>query len=66
MRLDNTRTPKQLFYGEIAVGKRRIGRPKLRFKDVLKYSLGKVSIPSNNFEALANDRLSGEDLSEKA
>ena len=58
VRLDDTRTPKQLFYGEIAVGKRRIGRPKLRFKDVLKYSLGKVSIPSNNFEALANDRLS--------
>ena len=58
VRLDDSRIPKQLFFGEIALGKRRIGRPKLRFKDVLKYSLQKVSIPFGDFEALASDRLS--------
>ena len=58
VRLDDTRIPKQLFYGEIRGGKRRTGRPKLRFKDVLKYSLEKVSVPFKEFEASSHNRLS--------
>ena len=58
VRLDNTRIPKQLFFGELVGGKRRIGGPKLRFKDLLKYSLGKVGIPFQQFEALAHNRIS--------
>ena len=56
VRLDDTRIPKQLFYGELRGGKRQLGRPKLRYKDVLKYSLQKVSIPFKDFEALALNR----------
>ena len=39
VRLEDTRIPKQIFFGEIQGGKRRPGGPKLRFKDVLKLSL---------------------------
>ena len=56
VRLEDTRIPKQLFFGEIVGGKRRLGRPKLRFKDVLKYALQKVNIPFKEFEALAHNR----------
>ena len=35
-RMDNTRTLRKLFYGELAAGSRPVGRPKLRFKDNLK------------------------------
>ena len=58
VRLEDTRIPKQLFFGEIQGGKRRAGGPKLRFKDVLKSSLNKVNIPFKEFEALACNRSS--------
>ena len=47
-----------VIFGELVGGIRRSGRPKLRFKDVLKYSLAKVGIPFKQFEALAVNRSS--------
>ena len=38
-RMDDTRAPKQLMYGELARGSRPVGRPKLRFRDTCKNAL---------------------------
>ena len=35
-RMDNSRTVKKLFYGELALGNTPIGRPRLRYKDNIK------------------------------
>ncbi|BHF60444.1 hypothetical protein SprV_0100340900 [Sparganum proliferum] len=39
VRMDNERLPKRLFYGDVATGSRRQGRPIRRYKDTLKSSL---------------------------
>ena len=36
-RMDNGRIPKDLLYGELAAGKRKTGRPQLRFKEASPY-----------------------------
>ena len=35
-RMDNSRTVKQIFYGELVQGNRPVGRPRLRYKDNIK------------------------------
>ena len=35
-RMDDSRTVKQIFYGELVMGNRPIGRPRLRYKDIIK------------------------------
>ena len=54
--MDDSRIPKQLLYGELCVGKRHRGRPKLRYKDVLKQSLNDCDIDPKEWENLAKDR----------
>ena len=66
VRMDDQRIPKQLFYGEISTGKRRQCKPKLRYKDCLKDSLKKTSIPVDNWEELANERSSWRTISTNA
>ena len=56
VRMSDTRTPKQLFYGQLGEGARHQGGPKLRFKDSLKANLKKCSINPSSFETLAKDR----------
>ena len=56
VRMDDTRLPKQLFYGEIADGKRPARKPKLRYKDCLKTTLKKCNIDANTWESMAADR----------
>ena len=56
-RMDDSRIPKQLLYGELQGGKRRRGRPHLRFKDTCKSSLSKCNIDSRTWEELAVDRM---------
>jgi len=53
--MDNNRTFKQLFYGELAVENRLIGRPRLRYKDNIKalFKVGDILQPWN---ALVLDR----------
>ncbi|BHF79977.1 hypothetical protein SprV_0702310100 [Sparganum proliferum] len=56
VRMDNERLPKRLFYGEVATGSRRQGRPFRRYKDTLKSSLKRLQINPTNWEELALDR----------
>ena len=55
-RMDDSRIPKRLLYGELCEGKRHRGRPKLRYKDVLKQTLNQCSIDSKDWEDAAKDR----------
>ena len=48
------RLPRALLYSELSDGARKVGAPKMRFKDQLKSSLSKCDI--TDFEVLANDR----------
>ena len=56
IRLDSGRIPKQIFYSELATGKRSLGAPKKRYKDVLKSNLKKTNMDIKNWESLAADR----------
>lgn len=56
VRMEDTRIPKQLFYGELVLGKRKPSKPKQRYKDALKSNLKKCKIPVENWELLAADR----------
>ena len=56
VRMDDTRIPKQLFYGELSLGKRKRSKPKQRYKDTVKANLKKCDIPVENWEVLASDR----------
>lgn len=56
VRMDINRIPKQIFYSELANGKRTLGAPKKRYKEVLKSNLKKSSIDTENWESLAADR----------
>ena len=55
-RMDSSRIPKRLLYGELTDAPRRVGRPHLRFKDVCKESLTCCGIGKNSWESLALDR----------
>ena len=55
-RMDDSRLPKRLLYGELTQGKRSLGRPKLRFKDTLKAALKSSDIPLTSWEQIADDR----------
>ncbi|BHF66061.1 hypothetical protein SprV_0200907500 [Sparganum proliferum] len=54
--MDDERLPKRLFYGDVATGSRRQGRPIRRYKDTLKSSLKRLQINPTNWEELAHDR----------
>ena len=58
VRMENNRIPKQLLYGELEEGKRRVGGQKLRYKDVVKRHLKAANIDVNSWEELAADRIS--------
>ena len=55
LRMNTERIPKFLLYGELVVGKRNRGRPKLRFKDVCERDLKNLNIGTDDWELLAND-----------
>jgi hypothetical protein len=55
-RMQEGRIPKDLFYGELATGKRPTGRPYKRYKDVFKKDLKDTAIETVNWEQLAADR----------
>ena len=50
------RLPKDILYGELAIGSRPTGRPTLRYKEVLKRDLKAGGIAPAGFETLAADR----------
>ena len=55
-RMDDSRIPKQVLYGELSEGSRARGRPKLRFKDQCKTTLKELSIDENEWEVMAKER----------
>ena len=55
-RMPDGRIPKDILYGELASGKRSVGRPSLRFKDVCKRDLRAADIDISQWEAHAADR----------
>ena len=43
-RMHDSRLPKALLYGELATGARKIGRPRLRYKDTIKYKVNRCKL----------------------
>ena len=54
-RMDDSRLPKRLLFGELKAGQRPVGRPKKRYKDSLKKSLKRCDNSSSAWEAIAED-----------
>jgi hypothetical protein len=54
--MSDARLPKQLLYGELAAGKRKVGGQRKRFKDSLKASMKSLNINPDSWETLAQDR----------
>ena len=50
LRMPDSRLPKAVFYGELCHGKRKRGRPKLRYRDVLKRHMKIGEIDYSNWE----------------
>ncbi len=55
-RMDGSRLPKAVWYRELSKGKRRVGRPRLRYKNCLKRSLKAARINPKDWETLAAER----------
>ena len=55
-RMDDGRIPKDILYGELALGRRNTGRPHLRYKDVCIRNMKAVDIDTLSWEGLAADR----------
>ena len=56
VRMNDDRLPKQLFYGELASGKRPRHKPKKRFKDCLKNTMKDLDIDHEIWEETARNR----------
>ena len=57
-RMSSERIPRALLYGELATGKRKRGRPCLRFKDVCKKDMSLAQIDYKTWETIAEERTS--------
>ena len=55
-RMEDGRIPKDILYGELALGRRTTGRPHLRYKDVCARDMKAVDIDTMSWEGLAADR----------
>ena len=53
--MEDGRIPKDILYGELASGKRTIGRRQPRFKDVCKRDMKALEINTENWEDAAAD-----------
>ena len=56
IRMENSRLPKILLYGQIGNAPRPEGRPLLRYKDKIKANLSSLKVPLTNWEQLAQNR----------
>ncbi len=55
-RMPDNRLPKQVLFGELAEGKRPVGRPLLPWKDTLKSTLKQCDISPHTWQLEALDR----------
>ena len=56
IRMEESRIPRQLLYGELSSGSRKQGRPKKRYKDNLKANLKWTGLQPRHLEPAASDR----------
>ena len=54
--MEDGRIPKDILYGELALGRRTTGRPHLHYKDVCVRGMKAVDIDTMSWEGLAADR----------
>ncbi|KAI8491363.1 hypothetical protein Bbelb_309960 [Branchiostoma belcheri] len=54
--MEDGRIPKDILYGELVTGRRPVGHPALRFKDVCKRDMKCTDINPASWEQLAADR----------
>ena len=54
-RMEDGRIPKDILYGQLAAGKRRTGRPQLRYSDACKRDMKALNIDPRDWEDLAAD-----------
>ena len=55
-RMDESRLPRRIYYGELAVGWRSVGRPRKRHKDVIASHMRRGGIDEGSLERLAENR----------
>ena len=65
-RMNDSRLPKSIMYGELSLGSRSVGGQKLRFKDVFKRNLKIAGGPVDDWEELAGDRVAYREVSRRA
>ena len=56
-RMECQRLPREILYGELRDGARRVGRPLLRYRDTVKRDLKAANIDIANWELIAGDRI---------
>lgn len=56
LRMPHKRIPSAIFFGQLSDAKRNVGRPKLRFKDVLKRDLADFEVPQHSWVSTAQDQ----------
>ena len=56
-RMEDSRLPRTILYGELTTGHRSAGGQKKRFKDHLKMTLKRCGVPPSNLEHLTSDRV---------
>ena len=66
IRMEDSRLPKQLLYGELCQGKRKKGRPIKRFKDNVKVNILCAGITPNQLEPRAQARNEWRALTKRA
>lgn len=55
-RMEDGRLPKDIMYGELMTGKRNVGRPQLRYKDICKRDMTTLNFNTECWEQLADNR----------
>ena len=55
-RMDESRLPRRIYYGELAVGWRSVGRPRKQHKDVIASHMRRGGIDAGSLERLAENR----------
>ncbi|CAH8563586.1 unnamed protein product [Dicrocoelium dendriticum] len=60
--MDPTRIPKQLLDSQLIIGKQHVGKPKLRYQDMIKVSLSHSNLDCRSWESKAVYRRAWRDL----
>ena len=56
IRMDDSRLPKQLFFGELSVGTRPRHKPRMRFRDQVRTNFKRMNLSDDNWQQTCADR----------